>query len=712
MRFHIKHKIIFTLSSLITPISVASATSCNLNNIKEITFKSQLEELITNKENTHFEKEFDYKNIKNLELRNDLLKWKNKDTNIEKIDWKNLFRNSFIEKNLELELDKIYEILKINGLKKTDQVDISIVYNKVFIDRNSTKSIIVPIKIRRKIFINGHVFYQSHIYNLRLNGLKVTPKKIIQIEKVDEFKKKHPLQNIELLNEYQNYSTSQIVELGKEKWNKIFKFNFKDFDSNTLYNNLSWEQKLKNKIDLFNVHITNITFNENDFNNLNIEYVFSYGKTSTSRKDEFNSYGEKFNTTFKVLTNNTLDDYKKIAKSFAEPYLKYYLSIYNYDFDKFSKSDFLIKSRNKELVDFNIIELKNDLINKQVKYILKTKSTYNELNNITIDVDFGIKKHTNILSDELSNHHQKYNMIMGELNQAKINKITTSIYSYLGGTKIIPSGYGEIRGFYFNEGFTKQLHLGEDVMVNEGSYIYAPFNGQIIAVYDRKTKNEGEGIGAGLVLKVDKSELKKTFDEKTFKEWFSNSEFIYIGIIHLEASETFKLFYDRNIINDQDGKTTFLDVNLTNPINVIKGQEIAVVGSSSTNGGWMPHVHISVVRDNKYVVDENGFLTRNLSVFDDKRIVKYYNPKINKYTYGSIRVPGVKGAIATDINQVDSNGKVIGKSNSNNEKYRNVYNNIIDEEYETGLIDPNLLFSFRNEDSYEFDLEQFFKEVY
>ena len=145
------------------------------------------------------------------------------------------------------------------------------------------------------------------------------------------------------------------------------------------------------------------------------------------------------------------------------------------------------------------------------------------------------------------------------------SNVQTGLEAYLrsqagddGKSVFLYGGYLEQRNFYsgsllFNNGVSnRNIHLGIDIWADAGTPIFAAFDGQI---HSFAYNNGHLDYGATIIIQYD-------------------AFFVLYG--HLSRKSLLGLY---------PGKPVF------------KSQKIAELGRMSENGGWVPHLHIQVIKD-------------------------------------------------------------------------------------------------------------------
>jgi len=123
-------------------------------------------------------------------------------------------------------------------------------------------------------------------------------------------------------------------------------------------------------------------------------------------------------------------------------------------------------------------------------------------------------------------------------------------------------GYLEKRFFYRNESLfgigrnARNIHLGLDLWLNEGTSIYSPFDA-IVKSYNYN--NKVLDYGHTLILEH-----------------------------RLNQEEVFYTLY---------GHLNNFHTSMEVGLKIKKGQKIAEIGSPGVNGGWPPHLHLQLIKD-------------------------------------------------------------------------------------------------------------------
>jgi len=132
--------------------------------------------------------------------------------------------------------------------------------------------------------------------------------------------------------------------------------------------------------------------------------------------------------------------------------------------------------------------------------------------------------------------------------------------------KILTGGYLEIRPFYSTEQYVcegnsgpeyRSIHLGTDFWLNEGTAIYAPYDGIVYSIHNNDYARD---YGPTLLL----------------EHIFDNNKKFYTLYGHL-------------------GMPTF-DI-VKSGQSVKKGELLGIIGGHHENGGWAPHLHFQIMLD-------------------------------------------------------------------------------------------------------------------
>ncbi|VEU75102.1 Uncharacterised protein [Mycoplasmopsis maculosa] len=729
-----------------------------------IQYSNYLKEIIALNENKIDEQPLD--SLYELSNHPEILEWKNPETDLSKIEIKNLYLNNFLENNLIINKEKLNILLKELGFKFIDKIKTEILINETNRDYSNVEYLSIPILFKRYIdTVSGINEYQTRKVYFKLKGLSI--KEFDSSNKLNDFysnfiNRKNTLNSflenklVENSNTVKNDEINishknglkidySLVNLSTKKLNEILKIRFNKLTDDKYYDNLdenikkeiidynvkvknnktkdsSWDPAKLREKDLYNIEIKSFELDKNDNTKYLIKFKFSYGTSSNSIKSNklnleqnINNVGVDLIYKGSFIEEDIKNQEKDYLKYNANPQLKYDLSLSNYPFDEAVLDDFVVLSKNIN-ISYEIKSLQKLENNEGFIFSLVSKSSIDKFNNKNIELEYKIKKHAYIFEKELQDSNNKYNILLGDIDSNILTKITTNIFEKSNNSKILPGGYGELRGFYNDPNAVKQIHLGEDVLVKSDTKIFAPFNAEIVSFLSRKNEPQFSGIGGQLVLRVKKEDLKENIEKTIYEEFFEDSNYVYIGIIHLDFAKTLQIInlIDSNRETYESEKTISKNITIKNPLKVNKGDLIAVVGNHANNGGWMSHAHISVWKDNLYKKDVNGYLYKSKDI--EKR---YKNQKYNSDLI-AVGVPGVrlggelpstlKGLKSNNIYKTDANGNTIPELIKEN-AVRNTYLDIKLDELDDNLIDPNLIFNFRDYNTYSYDVHELFPEL-
>lgn len=609
--------------------------------------------------------------------------------------------------------------------------------------------------IRRKIYVNLSGFksesYQNKLteMNSLINAYNPeikTEESILNIktefDKIEDAKSKkeflHSNLNLSIPENFNNENFK--IQLNSE--------NLEFFDSNTIKLNLFFSGFIyKNNT---SPKVSSVakdlipTYNAYQYVfNLKKEILFNI-KTSEITLDKTKL--EKMELSFqKYLEEKTEINFK----DFADPSNKSFKDVKKEEFILTSPEWDILEARKQQLGYFKINNMQiiglQNTSNWDKSKIFTIRITYNFNNQektYEFQKIFGVKKHGYVFDPQIQDNINNGKIFVPNLKRDDMTQIPADLPSLVGGS-VLSGGYLENRKIYFQNNFN-QLHLGLDVLAKPDTIVYAPFKGEIIGVFHVPTITEGDGVGTIVVMDVLRENLD--IDSDILKDDLKNVTKVRIAFMHLSLSTLNQ--FNKEIIHVETGAQTKRNISYvkgispTTPLQIEKGQPIGFVGQSLDNGGWQPHIHITVndVSSAKDIyLDENNFLLKIKSSarLTNKRINNYF--KINedgkeKYDYRSLLSPGVSLFISpklSSISKVNIDGSTAQEKTTvknkettkpipftiNNElvffsKYiRNFYNN----EYlskktfaqNEGLLDPNLFFNLSNLNSHNIVLNDY-----
>lgn len=389
-------------------------------------------------------------------------------------------------------------------------------------------------------------------------------------------------------------------------------------------------------------------------------------------------------------------------------------SIYNLIWEKLNDYEIFNYSRGGfEVSNFSLTQKTNSRRNADAKWKVKYNDKEYELNK-----NFGVGEFADLYDTEFMLKNQNLvQFVVNKLTETNLPKINASMYSFYG-NNLFTGGYDELRAFYLKSNDSpRHLHVGEDYLAPENTAIIAPFDGELVGAYYVKGEISHTGIGTNVVTRYKLENLK--ISPRLKEKWFTHTDHFYIGYMHQNANLVFnnpELVIKSKEVNVR-GKTIDVAEGITpkTPIAFKKGQKISFVGTPENNGGWMSHTHVTVYNPiNKYRF-ATGFDHENGQNYD-KRIEKY-SPETEGSTYSTLRVDGILGVSDDKKFKLDPLTASELKD-AKNKKIRNgsrqslVYP-IQDKETRSnssrGVVNPNLIFKLRGEESYFFNVEDYYE---
>ncbi|TQC54105.1 hypothetical protein E1I18_00680 [Mycoplasmopsis mucosicanis] len=393
-------------------------------------------------------------------------------------------------------------------------------------------------------------------------------------------------------------------------------------------------------------------------------------------------------------------------------------SIYNLIWEKLNDYEIFNYSRGGfEVSNFSLTQKTNSRRNADAKWKVKYNDKDYELNK-----NFGVGEFVDLYDTEFMLKNQNLvQFVVNKLTETDLPKINASMYSFYG-NNLFTGGYDELRGFYEKSNDSPRwLHVGEDYLAPENTAIVAPFDGELVGAYFVKGgETLHEGIGTNVVTRYKLENLK--ISPRLKEKWFSNTDHFYIGYMHQNANLVFNnpelVIESKEVVADKEKRKKTIDVakGITpkTPIAFKKGQKISFVGTTNNNGGWMPHTHVTIYNPiNKYRF-ATGFDHENGQNYD-KRIEKY-SPDVDGSTYKALRVDGVFSVLGSDkkykLNPLTASELKNGKNKIINGSRQSLILPI--QRYETGdrargVVNPNLIFKLRGEESYFFNVEDYYE---
>ncbi|MBU4691502.1 hypothetical protein KQ872_00765 [Mycoplasma sp. ES3225-GEN-MYC] len=707
-----KNKILKLLPVL--SASVLMTASCTLQNSNN-----------KNKNSITADNELNTIKINNYLRYNDIshrvFKFKNHKTKLSDIEFSDISRNNYIPNKLYFDFDEFKQIL-IDEVKLdksfTDSLKWKYDFHNIQPDPANINDLLMPIKlitpIDKSVAFQG--LFVENTLNLKLKGLKLksSDKKSVELINsiIEKLQAKNDLFTVEinssnltkktqLLNKWEisNFSTKQLNDIFNVKLSKEI-----DFVDNT------------HKLDYFVKNIDFTHFEDLDKINVTIRVV-----VSELNKSKPNNIG--FDIEKGLDLNQSVND-KKIQDVLINQSLLANLhysifdsNIYNSDFNNLNKDDFVISSLNDniryEIIDYKPVNFRNGSLH------LKAKISEHEYE---LTKKVGVGEFTNPFKNEFVKENvNAFNFIIDNLTKEDLPKVNSSIYNIYS-TKLLSGGYDSTRSVYASRIDTPIfLHVGEDYLAPEYTPIIAPFDAEIVGVFARSLKDGQKEIanasGTTLMLRVEKNKLCNYSPRELEINFGINDEselengYIYIGFIHLDAGLTMNNsdlgWTSSKVSLTKDGKNDFdivEGVYPDTPKKVSKGEIIGFLGTPDTNGGWMPHVHITVYNDQDKYYNENGIA---YNMMQRSNRVNRYKPNSNPFS--SIRVDGVTAKPAGAVYETDDLTAKQDKTKKLDETPIWISNPMQQQEHRNGFVNPNVLFKIRGNESFSFDLEDYFK---
>ncbi|WP_027334509.1 MSC_0775 family lipoprotein [Mycoplasma elephantis] len=715
-------------------------------------FNSKLNEIIKINEINILSDIKNYFESNNYELNNFIVFTSNASNKT--VEFNLMKKNNYMIKYMKFDKDKFLNLLKdkfnfTNEFLK--RIEFKIDYNNVTRDQGNYFDVIFPIILKIKnIDAFSSNLYSSCTINFRLENvlLNKNEEKIMStlrdsledIKKLKEsdFNVNFTLNNeiIELINKY------GINELDLDTFNNMFKV------KSDKWNKLTNKHKnLKFKLTPYKIDFYSV----NDLNKAKVKVrlaVSSYDNKLKSNADVGKDIWITFN-----LNNSSFEKELKIINSIIIN--SKYEPINNADLSIIKPSDLIIKTNNKNILDIKISKIltnKNDFRNASIELIV----TLSNNTKLKINKKVGVGHYSFLYSKEFTKDNIKaYNFNASRLTSADLHSIDTSFFN-MHNSKLFTGGYGTSRGFYADDIKTPvYLHFGEDYIAPDFTKILMPYDGEIIAGFELKTKKAASGVGTCILVKIPISNLDWTPREKQLY-LDKDSEYILMSFIHLDANLTLKNEnYNWVITKELLGSERIINVcNATpdNPTKANKGDVIGYLGSVSTNGGWMSHVHVNLYSNRSEFLTPNFFYTKVKKIgssskirrkIDDKRLdqyskfhspvgnvgVKSLSSNFDLSVYKVNPLNGLEILFDKDTNKEldkDAKGEYIKdkldpitnkkkKIEIKRIKLENEYllyvNNIdmISCEREDGYLDPNIVYKLRDENTLSFDLHDIYE---
>ncbi|MBU4692009.1 hypothetical protein KQ875_00140 [Mycoplasma zalophi] len=716
------------IPALTLPFTVAACASPKTENANN----TDINETTKNENNNvfsqlnsgfHFEPVANY--FKYNDKTNEMFKFKNEGADASKIEFTDFSKNDYVPRHFNFDFDAFKKILvdqlKIDQLF-VNKINYKFDYHNIRVDSANIHNVILPIKVLvpAEIENNNKKLFTEHKVEFTLKGIKLKASDIKKYQEVDklnqELQKQINSENIQvafddtkkdefvaLLKKY------NINELSTKQLNSIIKLSGFDLDA--------LKQKYPGQgINIF-VNEIDLTNNQ-ELNKITLSIRIANGLFEQDRKTKELTEESKTNVGFTIHKEIELNE--EWQNVFLDQKLSNNVlysiknnNIYNADFINLTANDFVFYSNNKDavykIVSYTPIDLRNGLLKFQAKI---NEKTYD------FDKKVGVGNYTNPFEDNFVKENvNAYNFIIDTLTREDLAKVNESIYNIFG-THMLSGGYDSTRSVYAAKTSVPNfLHVGEDYLAPSFTPIVAPYDGEIIGIfnreYDASEKADASSVGTTLMMRVKKSTLNLTPAEfeKHFQIKDDNLDsWMYIGFIHLDSNRTLSQDIGITPLNYTSGNRKYVvadNIDPAHPKVVKKGQIIGFLGSPDTNGGWMPHVHITVYNNTSKNYNENNFFT-NVSSTREKRVNGYSVEKRSNPT--SIRVDGVfaksfgKKPVAYEVDPIT--GK---KTKTEAGEFTWISNPMSEQETRNGFVNPNVLFKIRGDESFSFDLEELFE---
>ncbi|UUM20140.1 hypothetical protein NPA11_01805 [Mycoplasma sp. 1578d] len=683
-----------------------------------------------------------------------------KDVNVSNIKFTDFTRNNYIGQYVEFNKDNLKKLLKKefpNEQAFIDSLKFKIRYHDIRQNENNINQTIIPVELRHDLNSDKHL-YEIRTIDFVVNNLgsKTDPKLEKLTGKFNEFtqllKVNKPTVSINSDDKIVKkvIGNDRLDELSNEQLNQLFTIELPQVITQKI--NELWEKDNINT----NIFVDNVSFDSK----LN-QAIVSLRVALADQNDEVQEFLKKPENKEKTFTKaQLLQEVGKLSKlnigtnvslsvNYSNSTLNSYLlneqlaqlvkinikegTVASYNFKTMKISDFTFYK--PEQFSSLTLESTKALDSKNAQFTFKAKDAKNG-QEYTFTKHLGLGKYADFFKQELAEENQKaYNFITGPLTREDLTKVNAQIFS-LYGNKILSGGYDELRGFYASSPrYPYQLHLGEDYLAKEKTPILAPYDGEILGIvyhdYVDQAKNLAQGIGTTLLMRVKVADLNLSPREKEM--YFKDSEYAYIGMIHLDQELTFKN-QELGIGSKQrettsgtnrsvDTYATVLDpktnqqvaITPTNPLKVTKGQIIAYIGKTSENGGWMTHVHVTVTASGTKNWNANGFYSQRKDYYESR--IKSYTPDGKSFNWAGIRAQGVLSSSTDFAHQTNpkspaidpKTGKTLTPKADGKGNYEFAVLPIQDKELRDGLRDPNILFKVRSKETYAFDINDLFK---
>lgn len=591
-------------------------------------------------------------------------------------------------------------------------------------DKDITK-VILPIKFTR-IVNKDKKLKESRLVEFVIDGIKLNTSeqkynKVIELkEKIQSLISEKDL-NITIdkakLAQLENYEAN---ELSIKMLNEIFNINLNEA-KNTEINNLLAADKAKYKI-----FVENIKF----IPGAELKYELNIRVGIAQEVDKINNKNKKIGSDFYDISFDLTQSFEieKVEDAQNKDIL----------IKAALKDDFIIQPINNSIYTIIWEQLKDYQIYAYSKSNLKFESFKLEQKNTSrrnalatwkvtykdkkyeLSKNFGVGEFADLYETSFMLANQNLvQFSVNKLTEANLPKVNANIYSRYG-NNLLTGGYDELRGFYLKSNEApKYLHVGEDYLAPEATALISPFDGELVAGYYVRTEKSHTGIGGVILAKYNVSDLK--IAPRLIEKYFSNTDHFYIGYIHLDPALTLnnsELGINSKEIVVSAGKIIDIAQGISpkNPRKIKKGQKIGFIGNQSNNGGWMSHAHVTVYNPANEIISATGFNHKVRTPYGE-RVVKY-EPETDKKasSYADARVDGVVLKNEAKKYKVDPLTAEVLTKNEGKKKIkiengeRQTLNYSIQEvEANKGIVNPNLIFKLRGDESFYFNVEEYFE---
>ncbi|MDZ7293513.1 MSC_0775 family lipoprotein [Mycoplasmopsis pulmonis] len=659
----------------------------------------------------------------------------------------NKFLELNLDKHLKVEIENNFDISNVlaKNFNKNQQWK-RLKLNTNDLKLESVQKIIQDNKIDLKKFdfkidyMSLHVDpYDSRKVNFNINVKVSDQKNDVKLFSLHKLKREHTgfkeddSNNINYSQEFEKYfeTNKPSASLKNEKNDISFSQLIKDFESleDDDFSKLLEKRKtfIKEYVDLVNFEneqdnvsflINKVELDHEKLNSLKLTFRL-IKKTNeviqnviTKEKKAIYASKELALTLLKENTSALKDeDKQKFVELNAKLRAYDYTSPYNFDFENMedSTSKVIVDSTNDK-IKYHVLEVtKNDQYTRSWKVKITSISEDPKLDKIEFVKNFEVPNRAYVFSKELQDKSINYLMDLGELKYDQLTEISPALRERLQ-SPIVSGGWLDDRSIYStskaSDKNTKDIHLGEDILVEQNKEVLAPFDGKIIASYYAPSPYQAYGLGVITVLEVMKKDLIGQIDQSVIDNQLAETDRVYIAFMHLNPSFLEK--YGKTAQIKQS--VAAVEITPATPKSVKKGDVIGLVGEFKNNGGWMPHVHIEVSLGSTNPYSLEGIKAErewSSSIHNGKRKNSYDPLKTNRDPKGTIKPIGVaRKLINRGQEQVDP--ITLEPIKNSNDGLKNPDRRYFLDDYHAyerwGLLNPNLFFRFNDESALRFNI--------